>query len=81
MGGDAVSGDDARRIERLEAENHALRRANARLMRERLGSSNTAAAIRAGAAGRKRPGLAARVRAPFARARLALRRALLRVLR
>ncbi|MQA76442.1 MAG: hypothetical protein GEU88_19305, partial [Solirubrobacterales bacterium] len=43
------------RVERLERENAALRRANARLMRERLGSSNTAAAGRLAAPRRRAP--------------------------
>jgi hypothetical protein len=70
------------RIAALERENDALRRANAKLMRERLGSSNTAAASRiAGPAAKPRGAAATAVRSPFARARLAVRRALLRVLR
>jgi hypothetical protein len=75
---------DESRIEALERENRALRRANAKLMRERLGSSNTAAAGRIAApgssgSGRRSPWAA--VRAPLARARLALRRLALRLLR
>ena len=72
------------RIEALERENRALRRANAKLMRERLGSSNTAAAGRIAAPGSSEPGRRSTrvaVRAPVARARLALRRLALRVLR
>jgi len=72
--------EQEQRIERLEAENRALRRVNAKLMRERLGSSNTAAAIGAEPPAR-RPGLARRLRAPLARARLAGRRVALRLLR
>jgi hypothetical protein len=81
-GGQPAAGPD--RIERLERENAALRRANAKLMRERIGSSNTAAAGRLAARprhGAAQGGLAASVRAPLARLRLALRRLLLRVLR
>jgi len=69
------------RIAALERENEALRSANSRLMRERLGSANTAAATRLVEPARKRPGVAEAVRAPFAKARLALRRVLLRLLR
>ena len=72
------------RIEALERENRALRRANAKLMRDRLGSSNTAAAGRIAASRSSGPGRrAARtaVRAPLARLRLALRRVLLRLIR
>ena len=71
------------RIEQLERENAALRRANAKLMRERIGSSNTAAAGRlaSGRSAAPRAGLVASVRAPVARLRLALRRMLLRILR
>lgn len=82
-----VSGEQSERsrIERLERENAALRRANAKLMRERLGSSNTAAAGRLAGRPARRPaggaGLGARLRAVLARLRLALRRAVLRVLR
>lgn len=75
---------DESRIEALERENRALRRTNAKLMRERLGSSNTAAAGRiagGGSAGGSRRSARATVRAPFARARLSLRRLALRVLR
>jgi hypothetical protein len=70
------------RISALERENAALRRANAKLMRERLGSSNTAAAGRLAAPPSKarNPAIVA-VRSPLAKARLALRRVLLRLLR
>jgi len=80
--GAAVSEPDRQRLERLEAENRALRRVNAKLMRDRLGSSNTAAAGQIAGPARARPGrLWAAVRAPLARTRLALRRLALRVLR
>ncbi len=71
------------KIERLERENALLRSTNARLMRERIGSSNSAAAARLARAQRPGPARAplAGLRAPIARARLALRRILLRVLR
>lgn len=69
------------RIAALERENEALRSANARLMRERLGSANTAAATRLVEPARRRSGLVEAVRAPLAKARLALRRVLLRLLR
>jgi hypothetical protein len=69
------------RVEALERENRALRRANAKLMRERLGSSNTAAAGKLGRSAGDRSAARSAIRAPFARARLAVRRALLRVLR
>jgi hypothetical protein len=70
------------RVAALERENDALRRANAKLMRERLGSSNTAAASRiADPASAPRGAAATAVRTPFAKARLAVRRGLLRVLR
>lgn len=74
--------DDAEYIRRLEAANEALRAANAKLARERIGSSNTAAAgrIAAGQGLVKQP-LGQRLLAPAKRARLAARRALLRVLR
>ena len=75
---------DESRIEALERENRALRRANAKLMRERLGSSNTAAAGRIAApetSDSARRSARAAVRAPVARARLALRRLALRLLR
>lgn len=75
---------DESRIEALERENRALRRTNAKLMRERLGSSNTAAAGRIAAAGSANPSrrsARATVRTPLARARLALRRLALRLLR
>jgi hypothetical protein len=74
---------DESRIEALERENRALRRANAKLMRERLGSSNTAAAGRIvdGSGGAARRPAWSAVRAPLARGRLALRRLALRVLR
>jgi hypothetical protein len=62
------------RIERLEAENRALRRVNARLMRERIGSSNTAAASELARAPRSSPG-------PLRRLRLVVRRVALRLLR
>lgn len=70
------------RIADLERENAALRRANAKLMRERLGSSNTAAAGRIAAppSRARNPAIVA-VRSPLAKARLALRRVLLRLLR
>ena len=71
------SSDDQQRIEALERENAALRRVNARLARERIGSAHTAAAAQvAPAAKRKRraPGIAIR-------ARRAVRRVALRVLR
>jgi hypothetical protein len=69
------------RIAALERENEALRSANARLMRERLGSANTAAATRLVPPARQRLVAVELVRAPFAKARLALRRVLLRLLR
>ena len=69
------------RVEALERENRALRRANAKLMRERLGSSNTAAAGKLGRSSGERSGARSAIREPFARARLGVRRALLRVLR
>jgi len=69
------------RIAALERENEALRSANARLMRERLGSANTAAATRLVPPARKRPAAIEAVRSPLAKARLALRRVLLRLLR
>jgi hypothetical protein len=75
---------DESRLEALERENRALRRANAKLLRERLGSSNTAAAGRiaaTGSSGSTRDSARAAVRRPLARARLALRRLALRVLR
>ena len=75
---------DESRLEALERENRALRRANAKLLRERIGSSNTAAAGRlagAGSADPSRRSARATVRAPLARARLALRRVALRLLR
>lgn len=72
--------DDRTRIEQLERENRALRSANAKLMRERLGSADTAAAARLAGDG-SGGSLGARLRRPLARARLALRRMLLRVLR
>ena len=55
-------------------------RANAKLMRERLGSADTAAAARLAGSGTA-GSLGARLRRPLARARLAVRRMLLRVLR
>jgi hypothetical protein len=76
----SAANDPHERIEALERENRALREANARLMAERLGSSNTAAASRLVArapAPRSRPAVAA----PLVRGRLLLRRALLRILR
>lgn len=69
------------RIAALERENEALRSANARLMRERLGSANTAAATRLVEPARQRSGLVEAVRSPLAKARLGLRRVLLRLLR
>ncbi len=72
--------DDRSRIEQLERENRALRSANAKLMRERLGSADTAAAARLAGSGTG-SSLGARLRRPLARARLAVRRMLLRVLR
>ncbi len=69
------------RIAALERENEALRSANARLMRDRLGSANTAAATRLVPPARRRPAVVELVRTPFAKARLALRRVLLRLLR
>jgi hypothetical protein len=69
--------DSDARIAALERENAALRAANARLMAERVGSANTAAAGElAGARDGKRSALD-----PLRRARLAVRRLLLRVLR
>lgn len=68
-------GPERERAERLEAENAELRRVNAQLMRERIGSAHTGAAMRQAAAGGAKP------LAPLRRARLALRRAVLRVLR
>lgn len=73
--------DPQQRIADLERENEALRSANSRLMRERLGSANTAAATKLVEPARKRPGLVEAVRGPLAKARLALRRVLLRLLR
>lgn len=74
--------DDKRRLEALERENAALRRVNAKLMRERLGSSNTAAA---GSLAQNRPGpgrtVFTAVRSPLAGMRLWTRRLLLRLLR
>ncbi len=70
------------RVEALERENRALRRANAKLMRERIGSSNTGAAGRLAAnAPPTKRSFAGAIRRPFARLRLALRRMFLRVLR
>ena len=66
--------DDRTRIEQLERENRALRSANAKLMRERLGSGDTAAAARLAEAAPARP-------SPLRRLRLAARRAALRLLR
>ncbi len=76
---------DRDQVEQLERENRALRRANAKLMRERLGSSNTAAAGRLAGSGR-RPGSplrssGSRLLAPLRKLRVAVRRVLLRVLR
>ena len=77
----SATDDDRERIEALERENRALREANAKLMRDRLGSSNTAAAAHlAGEPSKGRSALAV-ARTPLARLRLALRRALLRLLR
>lgn len=62
-------------LERLEAENAELRRINAQLMRERIGSAHTGAAMRQAGAGGRKP------LAPLRRARLAARRVALRLLR
>jgi hypothetical protein len=82
--GAAVSGEDlSEEIRRLEAENEALRAANAKLARERVGTSNTAAASRL-AHGGSQPGgrsLADRLLAPLRALRLLLRRIALRALR
>ena len=72
------------RIAALERENRALRAANAKLMRERLGSSNTAAAGKLAAAERPAAPLRAAVNGvlgPLRKLRLWLRKLLLRVLR
>ena len=69
------------RLEALERENRALRRANAKLLRERIGSSNTAASSRLATGFNTRRRSALAIREPLANLRRALRRLLLRVLR
>lgn len=86
-GGSAMSdpGHDAEaRIEALEREVETLRAVNAKLMRERLGRSNTAAAgelLRGETATARLGSDSAEKLAPLRRLRLAIRRVLLRVLR
>jgi hypothetical protein len=81
-----AAGEGAPTVTGLDRENAALRAANAKLMRERLGSSDTAAASRL-AQRRPAPGVTAvrmagrAVLAPVRAARLALRKMLLRVMR
>jgi hypothetical protein len=77
----AVTGSDGDRdrISQLERENAALRRVNAKLMRERIGSANTAAAADLAAAPRRATG--SPLLAPLRRLRLLIRRLVLRVLR